>query len=114
MFQIAHGGKLAQHIDDHRHPDVHDAHTVYVEASTRLHAITGATEFHVNSRHHQAAIDPPGSLTISARAEDGTIEALERPDLHFALAVQWHPEDRVRTSEPDRRLFEAFSEACRR
>ena len=36
-----------------------------------------------------------------ARAEDGTIEALEEPGKRFALGVLWHPE-----AGEDRRLFE--------
>lgn len=143
MFHVVHGGKLAQHIEGHTQPGVHDAHEVTVAPETQLHRITGANGFAVNSRHHQGvipapasqnatvganaiatpasqnptatapAIAMPASLIISARAQDGTIEALERADLHFAIAVQWHPEDRVRTSDADRRLFQAFAAACR-
>jgi putative glutamine amidotransferase len=43
-------------------------------------------------------------LIISANAADGVIEALERPDRRFAVAVQWHPEDLPQ----DRPLFQAF------
>ena len=45
----------------------------------------------VNSSHHQAVADP-GSLTVTGRAADGTIETLEDPDSAFVLGVQWHPE----------------------
>jgi len=113
MFQVVHGGKLIQHIDGHTQPGVHDAHEVTLAPESRLAAITSAQRFAVNSRHHQAAVSAAASLTVAARAEDGTIEALERADLRFALAVQWHPEDRVRSSEADRRLVEAFADACR-
>lgn len=112
MFHVVHGGKLAQHIEGHRAPGQDDAHEITVAPGTRLHAITQAEGFTVNSRHHQAALAPT-SLTISAKAGDGTIEALERADRKFALAVQWHPEDRVRSHDADRRLFEAFADACR-
>lgn len=113
MFQVVHGGTLAQHIEGHRAPGVADAHDVVVEPGSRLHAITGLDRFAVNSRHHQAVEVAAPGLAVTARAVDGIIEALERPDLRFALAVQWHPEDRVRTHAPDHALFAAFAEACR-
>ena len=48
---------------------------------------------------------------MSAIRQDGVIEAIEKPGAAFAVAVQWHPEDRVLVSEADRKLFEAFAKA---
>jgi len=112
MFNILHGGTLHQHIENHRAPGIDDAHQVAVVPGSRLHAIAGQAAYTVNSRHHQAVARVPAPLVISARATDGTIEALEHPDKRLALAVQWHPEDRVRTHPPDAALFRAFAEAC--
>jgi putative glutamine amidotransferase len=53
-------------------------------------------------------------LVVSAIASDGVIEAIEKPGAAFALAVQWHPEDRIFTSEADRKLFEAFAAEARK
>jgi gamma-glutamyl-gamma-aminobutyrate hydrolase PuuD len=51
-------------------------------------------------------------LRATARSTpDGVVEALERGDRRFALAVQWHPEDQVRRDARQRRLFQAFAEA---
>jgi amidohydrolase len=48
-------------------------------------------------------------LTVTARAADGTIEALELPQREaFTLAVQWHPEMLVDLYVDHRRLLEAF------
>jgi putative glutamine amidotransferase len=47
-------------------------------------------------------------LVVSARAEDGTVEALEDPRLRFALGVQWHPE-----AGDDAALFEALAAQAR-
>ena len=113
FFNIFHGGTLHQHIGDaHRQRGVADAHSVTVAVETKLGQIAGADEFTVNSRHHQAvnAVAPP--LIVSARAADGTVEGLELPSHPFAVAVQWHPEDRARTHLPDQRLFSAFARAC--
>lgn len=111
MFQVVHGGQLRQHIEGHRALGVDDAHEIVVTPGSQLFTITGRERYAVNSRHHQAVAEPAPGLVVSARALDGTIEALERPDRRFALAVQWHPEDRVRTSAPDAALLAAFAAA---
>jgi putative glutamine amidotransferase len=68
--------------------------------------------FEVNSRHHQAIGKLGAGLIVSARdPEDGVIEAIERPDRKFVLAVQWHPEDQARFYAEQARLFSAFAEA---
>jgi putative glutamine amidotransferase len=124
LFNVARGGTLIQHVanvDTHRvrardkEPGRHPAaHSVRVKPETRLAGIIGAGEHEVNSRHHQA-VDRVGSGVIeSATAADGVIEGLELPDAVFAVAVQWHPEDRVAVSEADRKLFEAFAQAMAR
>lgn len=88
------------------------AHHVNVEPGTRLAEIIGAGRHEVNSRHHQAAAEPVGTgLIVSARSEDGIVEGLEYRTATFAVAVQWHPEDRILVSAADRKLFEAFAAA---
>lgn len=47
--------------------------------------------FSVNSSHHQAVDVPGRGLRIAARADDGTVEALEHETLPV-WSVQWHPE----------------------
>ena len=46
----------------------------------------------VNSIHHQAIKQLGGGLAVEARAPDGVIEAIRKPDARFILGVQWHPE----------------------
>ena len=46
----------------------------------------------INSRHHQAILDPAPGLEIMAYASDGIIEAVRMPEKRFVWAVQWHPE----------------------
>jgi gamma-glutamyl-gamma-aminobutyrate hydrolase PuuD len=113
LFNVFHGGTLHQHLsntDFHRQKDVLDAHYVTIEPNSALaHAIGGQAKT-VNSRHHQAAKRVGRGLIVSARAA-GVVEALERPGRRMALAVQWHPEDRVEADERDRMLFAAFARA---
>jgi putative glutamine amidotransferase len=93
-------------------PGGHLAHQVSVESGSRLAALLGQTEGPVNSWHHQAVREAAPGLQVTARAEDGVIEAVELPTHPFALAVQWHPEmlpDRPETL----RLFAGLAEAAR-
>jgi len=123
MFNVVHGGTLIQHlsnIDVHRQkpkdaePGRHPAaHRIRVAEGTRLAEIIGAGTHDVNSRHHQAAARRGDGLIVSALADDGVIEALERPGDAFAVAVQWHPEDRIHVSDADQKLFAAFAVAMR-
>jgi putative glutamine amidotransferase len=89
-------------------------HYVDLVSGTRLAGILGAERLIVNSRHHQGVCKPEkaAGLVASAFAEDGMIEALESPEHHWVVAVQWHPE---RADAPDRescrKLFKAFVKA---
>jgi putative glutamine amidotransferase len=121
LFNVVCGGTLIQHLsstDVHRQrpqnaePGKHPpAHRVWVAPKTRLAEIIGPGGHDVNSRHHQAAETKGQGLNVSAISEDGVIEALEKPDAAFAIAVQWHPEDRIFVNDADRKLFEAFAAA---
>jgi len=58
--------------------------------------------------HHQA-IDVLGeTLLVSARSDDGVVEAVEVLGRTFAVGVQWHPEE-----NGDVRLFAGLVDAAR-
>ena len=101
------GGTLLQDMDGHKLPH-HATHHAEIYEGTRLAQIFGPGVHVVNSRHHQAVAQVGEGLVISAKSPDGVIEGLEWPDLRFAVAVQWHPEDQM---PQQRRLFESFREA---
>ncbi|TIE63195.1 gamma-glutamyl-gamma-aminobutyrate hydrolase family protein, partial [Legionella pneumophila] len=63
----------------------------------------------VKSHHHQGYGGLGKGLRESARAEDGTVEAIEDPSRRFALGVLWHPEE-----GGDAALFEALVAEARR
>jgi putative glutamine amidotransferase len=119
LFNVFHGGTLHQHLEHtERHevrskPVFEDVHTVRICPRTRAAAIFGAGDYGVNSRHHQGVDRVGENLVVSGMSDDGLVEVIERGDRRFAVAVQWHPEDRVNHSPGDRRLFEAFGEAVR-
>jgi putative glutamine amidotransferase len=120
LFNVSHGGTLIQdlkesaaHVVRGRDPAL-AAHQILVDPETRLAAIMGAGAHAVNSRHHQAVERVGAGLRVSATSiPDGVIEALERNDRRFAVAVQWHPEDQVRKDATQKKLFEAFAAALR-
>jgi len=86
-------------------PAEQTAHAVYIESGTRLHTITGQSEIAVNTAHNEALKDIPNGITVTARAPDGIIEAIELPDRRFAIGVQWHPEFFLGDDNPNFQLF---------
>ena len=117
LVALHHGGTLHYDIASdvpeaglHQLPEPDGAHALRIASDSRLAAALGDDGAAVNSRHHQAVSDPGAGLRVSARAEDGLVEAIEREDGSFCLGVQWHPE---RMGSPHReRLFGAFVGAC--
>jgi putative glutamine amidotransferase len=111
LFNIAHlGGTLIQHMEGHRIKD-NGTHAVEIGEGTLLASILGSSTGEVNSRHHQAAERIGDGLLVSAKSPDGIIEGLERTDLRFAIAVQWHPEDMLAGYPQQQKLFAAFGDA---
>jgi putative glutamine amidotransferase len=118
LLNVHHGGTLIQHLSgtDRHDPGVTRAipvHAVTIEPGSLLADIAGTDSWRVNSSHHQAAAQIGERLRVSARdSEDGTVEAVERPDKRFVVAVQWHPEDQVGDLE-QLKLFRRFANALR-
>jgi putative glutamine amidotransferase len=96
---------------EHRFADPGARHGVEVEPGSRLRDVLGADRASVNSRHHQAVADA-GHARVSARSDDGLVEAIELSGARFALGVQWHPESL--DAGHRERLFGAFVRACER
>ena len=65
-------------------------HTVQAKEGSLVRRLLG-DEFAVNSFHHQAVADAGPSLTATAWAKDGVIEAVEN-ETGSIVGVQWHPE----------------------
>jgi putative glutamine amidotransferase len=83
---------------------------VSLAADTKIRSILGRERITVRSGHHQAVDQVAPGLVVSAVADDGIVEGTEHPGYTWAVAVQWHPEDRD-GSETDRRaIFGALVE----
>jgi gamma-glutamyl-gamma-aminobutyrate hydrolase PuuD len=109
VLNVALGGDLVQHlpevIGDEKHlqqPGEFSEHGVALEPQTKLGELLGE-HAPVKSHHHQGFGKLGEGLREAARADDGTIEALEDPSRRFTLGVLWHPE-----AGEDQRLFEAL------
>ncbi len=120
ILNVYHGGTLIQHLSaTERHvargtDPAAPVHEVAIEPGSLLCGVAGADSWRVNSRHHQAADKIGAALQVSARdSVDGTVEALERADRRFVLAVQWHPEDQALADSEQLKLFRRFAEAVR-
>jgi putative glutamine amidotransferase len=89
-------------------------HKVVLTSGSRLAQAVGREELAINSYHHQAIRRVAPGLAITARAEDGLIEAVESKEHPWLVGVQWHPERHeaeAADSDPNVRLFMAFGQA---
>jgi putative glutamine amidotransferase len=113
VMNVAFGGTLLPHIDGHRNPKPDAfAHKIEWTKSGRLHrAMEGFDR--VNTSHHQAVDRVARGFDVVARAPDGIVEAMEKPDAHFCCAVQFHPERLVKKAPEFVKLFRDFVRACR-
>ena len=97
VLNVATGGTLEQDVPPHScyddDPDV-AVHRVTFSEHSRLHLLYGASA-EVNSLHHQTLDRLGEGITVTGRADDGVVEAVEMPG-RDVLAVQWHPEMRRR------------------
>lgn len=84
------------------------SHSVSISPGTRLGGIVQTGEMQTNSFHHQALKQVAPGLTVTATAPDGVIEALERPESRYLLAVQFHPEETAPNDAHSRALFADF------
>lgn len=67
-------------------------HSVSVAEGSMLHAVYGKDKLYVNSFHHQAVGDCGPKFIVTAKANDGVVEAIESSEYRKIMGVQWHPE----------------------
>ncbi|MCF2525809.1 gamma-glutamyl-gamma-aminobutyrate hydrolase family protein [Yinghuangia soli] len=111
VANVALGGTLTQDMPVHHR---HVVHPVRLRPDSAVATAMRTEKPDVSCYHHQC-IDRLGrGLTATARATDGTVEAVELRD-HPALflAVQWHPEDTAATDTAQAALFAALTDHAR-
>ncbi|HYD41820.1 MAG TPA: gamma-glutamyl-gamma-aminobutyrate hydrolase family protein [Anaeromyxobacter sp.] len=123
LMNVVRGGTLYQDlvadagIPGHEQPPPKDVptHELKVPAGTLLWRLigVGVPPHRVSSTHHQAVRDCGTGVLVSARAPDGVVEAIELPDLPFAIGVQWHPESLLRHDARHAGIFAGLVEAAR-
>ncbi|MDT6987501.1 gamma-glutamyl-gamma-aminobutyrate hydrolase family protein [Streptomyces lusitanus] len=116
LLNVLHGGTLHQHLADVTGHDGHRPRTqtftlgrrpLKLLSGSRIAGILDEDEPETACHHHQA-VDRVGSgLTVTGRAGDGTVEALEVTDHPFAIGVQWESGHTA-----DRRLHRALAHAA--
>lgn len=125
-INVAFGGTLHQAVhelhdfSDHREQkgdELDDqygpAHPLKLVEGGLLHEIIGKRDTDVNSLHGQGINRLGDGLIAEAFAPDGLIEAFHiAAHPNFGLAVQWHPEWRMRELPDSMAIFKAFGDAC--
>lgn len=121
VINALYGGTLYQDIPSQRseemihtrsNPEEENFHTVNIEKDSYLAKVLGVTkDVKVNTSHHQAVKDVAEGFAVTAKAPDGTIEAMENKDASI-LCVQWHPE-RMQDVECWQKLMSDFVKRCR-
>lgn len=106
VLNVFYGGSLIQDIPTEHESEtkvVHRGgtrkHTIAIEEGSLLHEWLGATEFEVNTYHHQAVKRLAAGFKATAHTQDGIVEAIEFQGGLFIVGVQFHPE-RMRASTP--------------
>ncbi len=107
VLNVFYGGSLiqdipAQHESEtvvvHRFAPVGEVkrdHAITIEAGSVLRELLGVDRMVVNTYHHQAVKRLAPGFRVTARTEDGLVEAMEREGDVFILGVQFHPEKMV-------------------
>jgi putative glutamine amidotransferase len=119
VMNVARGGTLVQHLPEHVGGNTHrrslgtfdgNDHPVRLAEGSLAAEAIGALGHGTLSHHHQGIDRVGDGLSVSGWSEDDELpEALEDPNLRFALGVQWHPE-----ADPESTVIAALVEAARR
>lgn len=108
LVNVARGGTLHQHLPEALGTEryrigggVFATNEVTVDDGSKLAALVGGGPIDVHSYHHQGVDRLGDGLVVSARTDDGLVQAFEGDGDQYLVGVQWHPEENAE----DRRLF---------
>jgi gamma-glutamyl-gamma-aminobutyrate hydrolase PuuD len=119
MINVALGGTLHEHIE-HEQVEAQRSgtfadvrlHTLPLDAESLAQRVLGRDEIEVLCMHHQAPDRIGEGLRVTARAEDGIVEAIELGGDSFMLGVLWHPEQMLDRGPLQARLYESLVDAA--
>ncbi|MFJ4718044.1 gamma-glutamyl-gamma-aminobutyrate hydrolase family protein [Streptomyces luteogriseus] len=115
VVNVALGGTLEQDMGGPEREHRHLVHPVTLEPGSLVARAAGAEKADASCYHHQRVDRLGAGLRVTARAADGTIEALELPGAAgWFAAVQWHPEDTAQEDPAQQGLFDALVRAASR
>ena len=83
-----------------------------INKKSKLYQVFGREKVEVNSFHHQAVDRVAEGFYITARAQDGIVEAIENPQAKI-WGVQFHPENMAQEDPEFLNLFKLFVVECR-
>lgn len=123
VINVALGGTLYQNIamqyksaikhDLYRTTRSNFTHTIRLNKKSLLYSIFKKEVIPVNSAHEQAVKELAKSLSITAVASDGVIEAFEGKKYPFLMGLQFHAE--LRSFDHDFfKIFQTFIKECQR
>ncbi len=111
VLNVAAGGSLIQHVENHRSfPDRTRHHDVDLLPGTKLaHILQTDGLFTTNSFHHQAFSEremAPGFRAAATSSDElRLVEAMIGENWRWVVGVQWHPERFYELGPAHRRLF---------
>jgi putative glutamine amidotransferase len=88
------------------------AHRLVIAEDSRLARILGSQPIGANTHHPQAIKKLAPGLTVTARAEDQMIEAIELSRSRFVIGIQCHPESLTVSESRWAKLFREFIRAA--
>lgn len=123
LINVALGGTLKQDILEEKETGITlqhfqktpyhvPVHEILIEKNSLLQQILGKDTIFVNSVHHQGIGVLADGLIPMATSVDHLTEAFQIAALDFGIAVQWHPEQLIKSDLNSRKLFSAFVEAA--
>lgn len=113
VANVAAGGTLIQHlVEPFADHEKLEHEVVWVPGSLGA-AIVDDRPTKTRCSHHQAVKDLGEGLIVTARAADGTVEALESTQAAgWFVGVQFHPEDTSETDPVQRAFFDSLIQAA--
>lgn len=118
LINVLQGGSLVQDISKQINTKIDHSgvgrklgekqHFVYLEENSLIFKILRKRKISVNSFHVQCIKELGENLKVTAKSEDGIIEAIEYEGDFFMQGVQWHPE----ALEDQLSFFKEFVNIC--